>query len=632
MKKYVGDLYAVTRKHSPPVKLDAPYNYVPSNVHARSFELCNVEPHTTDYFGFYGGHHCSVYDIVATVFTGECHAMEHHKHSSVLSQELELDHSYRSSCKANGWTDFSLVVTEDMVETNLLFEATLNREYRSNPNSVTLMLFEKEIPKDRKSHWEVEKASPNGVISLALSSARTADVFVPGDTVYMSIRCGPEPVQFKVLAVAVDPILHLEKPHHAEVCKDEWLYFHFDMPDDHHTIVGGFLRFEIEKFEGSASFIARQSERPLDYPFTDMKNDIEVTYVDVCAAESGERVYLGVKGGLLCAVFMITTHLKDDAHVLSEHVAACDEEATASHAVEQHHHQLTLGQFYYDSCLKGSFPLSDYVFTITGTDRHNNLVIELEQLLPNRVDPSALHLFGFKAKFVPISDRENNADFVRKVAVNNIHSITMNYIDLKYSDDEEYSFAVKCGIADTKFLAYLIHAEIHPGHRQFGEVCPNNWIYHYYVFYAGGHSEDVDVNALFDDGRHRKLGNSSTLSGAEEIHADEGTYLRFHVRVLHGEFFHIAVRKAYPPSFNSENSKDLSPIGYADGHVLTFDIDVCSPIIGAKYYVGIFGANSGCGKYDVQPYVMTTGKCDDTVIRASGGGEGGEDTDGDGHR
>ena len=489
------------------------------------------------------------------------------------------------------------------------------------------MLFEKEIPKDRKSHWEVAEASPNGVISLALSSARTADVFFPGDTVYMSIRCGPKPVQFKVLAVAVDPVLHLEEPHHAEVCKDEWLYFHFDMPDNHHTIVGGFLRFEIEKFEGSASFIARQSERPLrlDYPFTDMKNEIEVTYVDVCAAESGERVYLGVKGGLLCSVFMITAHLKDDSRIAASHAAACDEEATASHVVDHHHHELTLGQFFYDSCQAGSFPVNDYIFSITGTDRHNNLVIELEQLLPNRVDPSALFLYGFKATAVPISDRENSADFISKVSVNNIHSVTLNYIDLKYSDDEDFAFTVKCGVANTKFrmVAYLIHAEVHPGHKQFGEVCPNSWIYHYYVFYPDGHSEDVDVEeVVVDDGRRILSGDGST---SVDVHAAEGTYLRFHVRVLHGEFFHMAIRKEYPPSFNSVNNKDLTPVGYADGHILTFDIDVCSPIIGAKYYLGIFGADSGCGKYDVQPYVMTTGICDDTVTVEENTGDAADD-------
>ena len=418
-----------------------------------------------------------------------------------------------------------------------------------------------------------------------------------------SVKCAARPIQFKVMAVESASALDVYHKRAGEVCSGGWVYFYYDIPDDE-AHANGFVRFNVEKYEGDLHIKGQGGEMPLRlvFPFIDMGNDEDKTSVDVCKVYPGERVYIAIKGGRICSNFDVKVHFYvHDAENFDEEgeLLACNSEAHASHTVDLHYHELKLHEFYYDHCLAGSFSEYTYKLHIDEEDLSNNLVIELEQLLEDRADPEAVSLYGFDTMYVPHLDIEGSAVFTSLSAISNIHSLTFNYVDLKAGGGlTDMSFAVKCGPnagAKYRILAHIVKSPLVTGHLQHGEVCPESWIYHHHVVGVQGNKTD-EIEG------HRGL--SETVADGEEAMRHEigepAKFLRFQFRLHKGSVYQITVRKDFPPGFNSKNlvTKHVEDVA-AVMHFEEFDLDICNVQGGEKYYLGIFGNSEGCALYDV---------------------------------
>ncbi len=160
-------------------------------------------------------------------------------------------------------------------------------------------------------------------------------------------------------------------------------------------------------------------------------------------------------------------------------------------------------------------------------------------------------------------------------AKHNVHTLSLNYIDLHYGKNTHLSFAVRCGPhggAKFNILAHQIRARMHVARRVISEVCPEKWIYHY-------------------------IDTEETLVA--------GSFLRLRVRVLSGDVFRISVRTGFPPSFNTENDTDLTPAAsLTKDKIYEYTIHVCDLKEGERIFIGLFGAKTGCAKYEVLPTIL----------------------------
>mmetsp|Transcript_27648 Transcript_27648/g.80807 ORF Transcript_27648/g.80807 Transcript_27648/m.80807 type:complete len:276 (+) Transcript_27648:2425-3252(+) len=264
----------------------------------------------------------------------------------------------------------------------------------------------------------------------------------------------------------------------------------------------------------------------------------------------------------------------------------------------------------YGHCRTGAWSTVSYrVTTPWNVSNQDNLVVELEVLGDSIIDPHALELFAYRGPTPPrASIREEPDEIYHKTsgAVNNLYAITLNYVQVKKALQQEasvagedvdvsFSFAVKC--SDTRetvryrILSHSVTAELHVGHRQHGEVCPEKWLYHF-----------LSYSVSDDDGhrRQRRLGGQSNDD-------EEDEHVMFKVRILDGGVYLLAARSDFPPSFNSNNLLQVNPDHMALGHAIEYDFTICN----AKEhltYVGLFGNVSGCALYDITP-VAFSGAC-----------------------
>jgi hypothetical protein len=113
-------------------------------------------------------------------------------------------------------------------------------------------------------------------------------------TTTLGIRCGPEPVSFRVIVLVVYAPLNLAASTHGEVCRNEWVYHYYSVDS---TDVGKHLLFNVSKSEGSMTVVTQHLSGPTKVvpPYTRMTEADKTVAVPTCNIEYG-RMYMGIRG------------------------------------------------------------------------------------------------------------------------------------------------------------------------------------------------------------------------------------------------------------------------------------------------------------------------------------------------
>ena len=471
IEKYNGDFYVMARRDHVPIKKMLPFDYLDESDDFHNITLCDVSVSHATYLGFHGGHACSVYDVEAEVFQGDCmpsppyHAEQDEKGVT----EMTESHVHVGQCVPWQYVDFNLP-TSAVKGKNIVFEVLLGGESSRNPNALEVLVFDNGITSNRKSELRSTTAI-DGVYSLAFDSGHSE--ILTNANIFLSVRCQSEAVRFKAMALTASPVLHLVEAHSGEVCPGGWFYFSYMPPDDVQET--DHLRFNITKHEGEAYFMVRSEEHPtrLIHPYIDMKEHVHDMQLDFCGLEAGVVVYLGVRGGKKCASFEVevTKFSNSDEEASS---AKCD--AERGHATEKNRlyktQKLVTNVFEYGSCKTGSWSTTEFTFEIDEAHMGNNLIVEVEQFLDDRLDPGALEVYGFYDK-IPTNNKEAQATFRSTQAVSNMHSLSVDYRMVRYGESRNYAFGVKCGVnAAARFKInrsyHLRRAPVAPPHARRG--------------------------------------------------------------------------------------------------------------------------------------------------------------------
>ena len=584
--KYTGDVYIFLRRREPPTIFAPPYIYMDVDTHDIDIFICEAQRNVTDFIGLFSKDREVVYDIQLIEVFDTCEATpvdDVSEEEEDEENELRPGHRSLGSCSEAGhWKFYTLKMMPEFYDTNYVFEVLASEI--SNPTALEVYLYENEVPRliDDSNHFSIR--SVDGVYSISVPMIETSEASSP-EKFILGIRCMTF-VRFTVVLTAVPGLLAPNTDVFATVCQGDHIYFN----------VGGVhknARVRITKYMGSLYFMIREDQVPvrLVYPYGYLASEDSESSMDLCGVE--DSVWIAVQGGDHCASFFVRLEFFDDPN--------CDEERNAASLSTTTNASTTtaleLREFAYGSCKAGSWAMKTYRF---GTCPGTNVVVELEQLLDDRVDEKAVEVYA---------SRRGEAIASSETATENIHSITFNYVDILYFDDEgrrHFDFAVKCGVADTRFriLVHKFHAELREGHRQNGEVCPGAWLFHYYPH--GLVAEYDDCNDDFPPLKITKDHSSRT-----------GPHLRFSVRLFRGHLLFVAARAHYPPSFNSRRKHHLAElvdddIPTADNNVQAFHLDVCDAPENSKIYIGLFGSDLGCAIYDVSATPFS-GPCKSTT-------------------
>jgi hypothetical protein len=165
------------------------------------------------------------------------------------------------------------------------------------------------------------------------------------------------------------------------------------------------VRFDVTKYEGSLSLIARSEERPmrLTYPYVPLTipNQEETTSVYGCDLSVGDELYLGVKGGSECSSFSLTPHFFD---------GDCSDETNAEHTVKAQEDTtvaLINGAWQFGHCARGGWSSVSFSETFHKYDVVENVLIEIEVLSDDGVsvgsllDPTAISVYLFDGSAPP---------------------------------------------------------------------------------------------------------------------------------------------------------------------------------------------------------------------------------------
>merc|ERR1719157_155014 len=95
-----------------------------------------------------------------------------------------------------------------------------------------------------------------------------------------------------------------------------------------------------------------------------------------------------------------------------------------------------------------------------------------------------------------------------------VYSVSQNHIDLKYAEGIfTYYAGVLCGAGATRFsiMALLVKAEVHADTHESGEVCPDEWSYHFYKLTEVNASHNAADAQSDGHRRTRRLGERASL-------------------------------------------------------------------------------------------------------------------------
>eukprot|EP00966_Prymnesium_polylepis_P183521 4253076-Prymnesium_polylepis.1 len=207
--------------------------------------------------------------------------------SSVPTTEIHLGSNYSARCEPFSWLDFTLVVTDALENTNLIFEIE-SLEPNYNPTALSVHLWDEGVPTERSS----EHADYYGTGKL-WGVGMNNECFTTGITT-VGILCGAEPTSFRLYGIAVEAPLELDNATAGEVCVNEWVYHYFNV---NASTEGKNLRFNVSKSVGAMTLVTQHLEAPLKVvpPYLSFIETEESATMALCNVEMG-RMYLGLSG------------------------------------------------------------------------------------------------------------------------------------------------------------------------------------------------------------------------------------------------------------------------------------------------------------------------------------------------
>ena len=503
-----------------PLKLAPPYAHMDESVHHTYVEYCNASDAvvTNDhvYVMIVGGEHCMSYEIVAEDEPNEvCVGMGHGDGTTgdyIQAKSVGLHHFEYASCTGDEWVDFSLYARAEDYHYNYLIEVEdlTAATTTSDPTALGLYRYDYTIPVDRETEYKMER-SVDGIYSLAVNR----HTFHEGTT-YLSVHCnkvGSQKRSFRMVIYAIEEVLELDHEYHGEVSPGEWVYHSYTVPSDG---VAHNFTFHLIKHTGDLEVVTRHDVVPIKLvpPYTHAGDDDFEVDTMVCNSQPGEKVYLGMYGGL---------HLASYEIIASELPvgAPCEEpphSATSNYTGELHElrdHVLTLG-----SCKAGGW--WDSYVDVTQDNLRNNLLFEMEDLgHTGALDAVSVYMW---ADSIPLSRK---SQFFTTRSYDDIYSLAVSMHEFEpfldyYTGTVRFFFGVLCGERDTSFEAFVsfVHSKLDTHHVAHGEVCPNEWVYHYLpidtALLSGSSSGTGDAHrrlqAINAQGEQRGLGYARRLA------------------------------------------------------------------------------------------------------------------------
>ena len=119
-------------------------------------------------------------------------------------------------------------------------------------------------------------------------------------------------------------------------------------------------------------------------------------------------------------------------------------------------------------------------------------------------NPGSLEVHVFKEQ-IP---EERVSELRSTRSFNRVYSVGKSYHDLQ---EGRYYLTIRCGSAAVRFriLTLLIHAEVEPGYGSHGEVCPKQWVHHFY--YHGDQNATAEDSTIADSVAPRWLHPATPL-------------------------------------------------------------------------------------------------------------------------
>jgi hypothetical protein len=567
--KSKGDFFYLTRHEQPPIKLIPPYSHMNSSTVDAYAQVCNIEA-GKHYIGIRGGHHCAKYDVEITVFdnvahpNSKCEETKHFIDQSAVGSatQLKLDHFAHAYCDPFSWADFYLEVDSAHAQHNIIFEVEDLAETR-NPVSLSVHVFSGHIPVDRQTENRAE-ASVHSLFTiyknyLDLTQTKVGRYFV-------GVKCKAESVRFRIVAVLV--VAPLADGHHnkGEVCPGGWIYHHFEFSSNSSAASGtgghgralaaeaaggassaGDLTFTITKFMGSLYALTMPDNPPVKRvpPYLEMPANQHHANIQLCGVSSGTRYYLGILGADDCSNY-------DVVATTSAHNASACEPLPFTNQESESAAPLQMGKLDRGHCDAGAW--ADYYIDVHDDDEANNVLFEVEDMAESN-NPNSLELHVFKGEIPEsrVSELRSTHSFKQ------VYSVSMSYHDLTPG---RYYLCVRCavgGAASVRFrvLSLLIHAEVSPGHAQHGEVCPKQWIHHFYNY----NSSALAASSQRRLGGGGDLGHGSSASGG-------GHHVRLKIRKGVGSMYVLPRHGAAP-------IKLVPPYGYMAASTFEMEVDIC---------------------------------------------------------
>ena len=234
IKLYTGDVEYMTRHEHPPIKLIPPYGETSASKQlqfgAETVSICNVE-HGISYLGLHGGHHCSMYEVSAHVYSDSdrpCTAQLHTANAAAYGalEEVPLDHNLVRSCRAGRFVEFYIDLANLPGQSSPGINFAVEVEDLSeqlNPEALGLYLYDGEIPTNRETELRQEY-SADGMYSVTVIATE-----VHAGRYFISVRCGDEPVRFRLLAHAIHAKLYPGDTVSGSVCPGSAMVHSFDM-------------------------------------------------------------------------------------------------------------------------------------------------------------------------------------------------------------------------------------------------------------------------------------------------------------------------------------------------------------------------------------------------------------------
>ena len=247
--------------------------------------------------------------------------------------------------------------------------------------------------------------------------------------------------------------------------------------------------------------------------------------INICNMEEGHH-FLGLLGGYHCAEY--------DLYAETFTGGECAEIEHKGYKSKPK--ELKMDHFHLDHCEAGAFRF--FKIHVDAKDADANLLIETEAL-SDATTPDALTTYLYPGQ-IPL---DLKTQYLDDFSAERIWTLSVNKHELHEGD---YYVGVKCGAAKVNFriLPLLVKAHLYDGHSQHGEVCPGDWVHHYFelppeMTSAGGGGHGAA------EGGHRKALAAVGAPG-RQLQAKVGTNIKFKIDIHTGDTY-LMTRPSQPP-------------------------------------------------------------------------------------